>query len=196
MRYETTEEYLNSIGKIIEDGGTYADLKCDHTELVPMRFETSNGVMRVALVCPVCGKRKTNGIKKADYPNFDNLPIWDYQWVIDEVSARYWIAQKSHIKRKPQSDFWEAYQAYLETSKWRAKSRKVLQRDPVCTACNERKSTQAHHLTYKHVFNEPLFDLVGVCEKCHKAITRMDRYRNSKANSEIAKLYKDGTLEI
>lgn len=60
---------------------------------------------------------------------------------------------------------------YYLTREWKAKSAAVLKRDgytcqagfAVCTI----RATQAHHKTYDHVFNEPLFDLVAICHSCH-----------------------------
>jgi hypothetical protein len=37
------------------------------------------------------------------------------------------------------------------------------------------RASQVHHLTYKHLRNEPLFELISVCVPCHDAITAMDR---------------------
>jgi hypothetical protein len=41
---------------------------------------------------------------------------------------------------------------------------------PGCT----KNATEVHHLSYRHIGNEPLFDLVSVCGPCHRAITAMD----------------------
>ena len=72
--------------------------------------------------------------------------------------------------------WWSKYGAYLKSSQWLALRRAVLDRDNgKCQACLSEKATEVHHLTYDHVFNEPLFDLVSVCEGCHAKITHLDR---------------------
>lgn len=76
-------------------------------------------------------------------------------------------------------NWFEEHAEYLATIEWDAKRRSVLERDRSrCQAglpgCNG-EATQAHHLTYKHWRNEPLFDLISVCIPCHDAITEMDR---------------------
>lgn len=77
--------------------------------------------------------------------------------------------------------WWDAYDEYLKTPQWQVKSEYVLKRDNyLCQACLRRTATQAHHLHYKHAFEEPLFDLVAVCERCHKKITAMDRKRRGE----------------
>lgn len=82
-------------------------------------------------------------------------------------------------QRESQSlEWWASYQEYLKSDTWKSKRERVLERDAhTCQACCSRKATQVHHLTYQHVFKEPLFELVSVCEVCHKAITAMDRER-------------------
>lgn len=72
--------------------------------------------------------------------------------------------------------WWADYDVYLFTPEWRAKRAAVLKRDNYeCQACCIAKATEVHHITYRHVFGEPLFDLVAVCRPCHEAITAIDR---------------------
>ena len=37
-------------------------------------------------------------------------------------------------------------------------------------ACRKKPATQVHHLTYKRVGREMLFDLVAVCADCHEVV--------------------------
>jgi len=69
---------------------------------------------------------------------------------------------QSQIERKQQ------YYAYLETPKWREKRQAVLRRaNHVCEGCGLARATQAHHLTYEHIFDEFLWELRAVCKPCH-----------------------------
>lgn len=75
-----------------------------------------------------------------------------------------------------QEEWWAKYNAYLCSPEWRARRASVLKRDGgMCQACLERQAGEVHHLTYDHVFNEPLFDLVAVCKSCHDRLTHLDR---------------------
>jgi 5-methylcytosine-specific restriction endonuclease McrA len=75
-----------------------------------------------------------------------------------------------------QSLWWRKYTDYLKSPRWRVIRGVVLSRDKgICQACLREKATEVHHLTYVHIFNEPLFDLVSVCEDCHAKITHLDR---------------------
>src|SRR5439155_22697334 len=67
--------------------------------------------------------------------------------------------------------FWKKYNAYLESKEWQDKRERVLKRaNGQCEGCGAKAATQAHHLTYAHVFNEFLFELVAVCDDCHQRL--------------------------
>lgn len=75
--------------------------------------------------------------------------------------------------------------AYLHTPEWKARRKAVLARDRwICRAqlavCDGH-AIEVHHTTYRHWRNEPLFDLVAVCERCHHELTRMDRQNRAYA---------------
>lgn len=70
----------------------------------------------------------------------------------------------------------ERYQEYLQSEKWAWKRALVLRRESyLCEACRERPATEVHHSTYRHIFDEPLFELHAVCHDCHEKITELDR---------------------
>ena len=70
---------------------------------------------------------------------------------------------------------YDEYLEYLNSKEWRSKRLKVLERDKyVCQSCLSAEAKEVHHITYKHLKNEPLFELVSVCKPCHLNITRMD----------------------
>ena len=72
----------------------------------------------------------------------------------------------------PQVDWWAWYRGYLQTPVWAEKRRLVFERARgTCEACGQAPAEQVHHLNYKHVGREPLFDLVAVCASCHADLT-------------------------
>jgi 5-methylcytosine-specific restriction endonuclease McrA len=63
------------------------------------------------------------------------------------------------------------YAEYLQSTAWKEKRRLIMQRcRGYCEGCGSAPATQVHHLTYKHVGNELLFELVAVCDPCHDRI--------------------------
>jgi hypothetical protein len=60
------------------------------------------------------------------------------------------------------------YHAYLKSDAWFLKRKKVMLRSGgICEGCRCADATQVHHLTYDNIFNELLFQLVALCDKCH-----------------------------
>jgi hypothetical protein len=71
----------------------------------------------------------------------------------------------------------EDYQRYLATETWQDKREKVLKRAGyLCEGCRVRRATQVHHRNYDDPRGEEmLFNLVAVCGKCHKDITKRQK---------------------
>jgi len=70
----------------------------------------------------------------------------------------------------------DRYTKYLLSPEWAMLRSKVFQRViardgvGVCEGCREQIATQVHHLTYEHVGHEFLWELVAICEDCHKRL--------------------------
>lgn len=63
------------------------------------------------------------------------------------------------------------YAEYLTSTAWMERRRLVMQRcRGYCEGCGSAQATEVHHLTYRHVGNELLFELVGLCAGCHSRI--------------------------
>lgn len=165
--------------------------KCSHAHCGAVRWVLSNGVERVALQCVACGYKDGNGVRRSDYPDFAELPKLDEELIEDgrttwddftgalvevhrEIVQEFENRQKdlSELDRMAQNaEWWAKYNLYLKSAEWQSKRDRVLERDRhICQACLRRDAFHVHHLTYKHVFNEPLFDLVSVCETCHRGL--------------------------
>jgi len=159
---------------------------CPHGDARLVQRVVSNGATHYGYQCQQCG-HWTRSVKKATLSPQELLitPLFDEelceQWQRDKDDA--WNAWNDR-RRRLETNEWRAkrarYYAYLKTDKWKEKSRKAVERDEVCQACLGRPATQAHHLHYKHIFNEPLFDLVGVCARCHGVISGMDKQRRER----------------
>lgn len=70
-----------------------------------------------------------------------------------------------NLKKNP------AYWDYLESPQWKIKRDAVFQREKgICQGCLSEPIEHVHHATYSHVFDELLFQLVGLCENCHRKV--------------------------
>lgn len=116
--------------------------------------------------CLTCGAE--NGTVKASEAERLRLPSseWDDALFKKWNDARFEAHQQQ--KQQDRAGWFKQYDKYLESPAWKAKRQKVLQRAKgVCEGCGDRPPAQVHHLTYKHVGNEFLWELVAVCNQCH-----------------------------
>src|SRR6516162_3561540 len=91
-----------------------------------------------------------------------------------EARDRAWAARRQEWQRERDEEseqWWDQYSAYLQTDEWRHRRTLVMGRaGGVCEGCQERRATQVHHLSYQHVTNEFLWELVAICDVCHRRI--------------------------
>jgi hypothetical protein len=75
-------------------------------------------------------------------------------------------------RRQEDEEWWDRYSEYITFSPaWQHRRALVFKRaDHVCEGCRERRATQIHHLTYRHVTNEFLWELVAICDVCHQRV--------------------------
>jgi hypothetical protein len=129
-----------------------------------------------------CGHSVAQPVAKKAVPDWQQLPEWDAALSKAYAAAMHAKSLQASVDKKAaeRADYYD----YLQTEPWRAKSRMVLQRDPVCQACGEAPSEQAHHLTYDRIYREPLFDLVGVCRPCHASLHRREKLDEAIESAE------------
>jgi hypothetical protein len=149
----------------------------------------SNDVRQYRHQCIKCGEvvgkssikySELSEEEKRTAPKFDDRLLHDRREERRRLCGAAFEAQRTERS----IEWFAAHNEYLKTPEWKDKQRRVFARDnmqcraglPGCT----RRAEQAHHLTYDHWQNEPLFDLISVCKHCHDEITRMDRERRSQ----------------
>lgn len=132
----------------------------------------SNGSPLLNKQCLTCGEADGKAYKMV--LNFNDFP--DYS---EEKREAYYINQnieREEKKQKERNAFFLEYNLYLKSETWMNKRTLVLKRDNyTCQSCLISQATQVHHTTYRHVYNELLFELVSVCKQCHDLITKLDR---------------------
>ncbi len=90
----------------------------------------------------------------------------EYEQIAGDFEERYELNKKEF-------DVW--YETYLSSEEWKIKRERVLFRAKgICEGCLEASAEVVHHLTYRNVGNEFLFQLVALCHPCH------DRYHETE----------------
>jgi len=145
---------------------------CDHPRTEVRRFRQSNGVTVARVQCLTCGAG-INNVRKDSVADFDSLPAFDDAlrdaWR-RKVEDHYRRLRDDHDRAVSDRDaeWWAWYDSYLASASWGALRRAALERDGwLCQGCRRRRATQVHHLTYRRVGDEMLFDLASVCDACH-----------------------------
>lgn len=160
--------------EIATDERPFEPLSCDCANTAIRQRTQSNGVKIYALQCLTCGRQLRAVSKLApeilEMPNrvpFDESLRSRWETLQTEHYARQRQSREDARTRKD-SAWWREYDAYLKTPAWQRKRAAVLIRAcGRCEGCGFRQATQVHHLTYAHVGNELLFELVAVCDACH-----------------------------
>lgn len=86
------------------------------------------------------------------------------------------------------------YDDYMHSVAWRLKRSLVLERaQGVCEWCgDESQRLDVHHKSYEHFCQEPLSDLMAVCQKCHPRVDElrlaMDHIRRKEKAKVMPKL--------
>lgn len=157
------------------DDEYHALTTCDHPQTSLVRRIYSNGSTHYTEQCQRCG-RGIRSVKKTSISSPSLLPLFDTtleaEWRARNSRLQNERHEKYERERGRKKAEWRAwYKEYLQTSQWRDKRHRVLERDgELCQACLKRRATEVHHLTYEHVGDEPLFDLVSICHVCHERL--------------------------
>jgi 5-methylcytosine-specific restriction endonuclease McrA len=142
--------------------GAGAPIECRHANSRLRKRTLSNGSIAFIHQCTKCGISVGQPIARDKVPDVQNTPPWD-----DTLQER--VRQRERESRETQREEWRLeYAEYLRSQKWSDKRQLVLRRaGGICEGCLASKATQVHHLTYDHVFDELLFELVAICDDCH-----------------------------
>lgn len=145
---------------------------CTHPSTEVRQRPNSAGIIIYQHQCLICGVSKGPAVSKSsvDYIPRDFDTTLEERYKAREQADRDKVMaeiEKEEERRKAQYRDWYNND-YLRSRKWIEKRKAVMQRaDGICEGCLTNPATQVHHLTYDHVGDELLFELVAVCDDCH-----------------------------
>ena len=146
---------------------------CKHDATALRLWTNEGGAKVVQPQCLSCGKRFGAQVKVPDrnaYPEAD-LTL-DVEWFARDRHVRDSVVIR-HIDLTVQGrdDWWARYNRHMASEAWRKTRTKVIKRcGGVCEGCAEAPAAQVHHLSYDHMGDELLFELVGLCVACHEKV--------------------------
>lgn len=165
----------------------YSNKCCLFPRYIPVRFYSDefeamqdSDNYRIYNQCQNCGKKIAPAISKSKYnkrdiPHSNDIAIEKVNLIKGELQELSKLIQERKRRGKRDS-YWDDYNEYLRTERWRQIREIVLIRDNYkCQSCLNEKATQVHHTDGRFRKNEPLFTLFSVCDRCHDIITEIER---------------------
>lgn len=169
----------------------FHDSECGHGETDVRRVKLANGQFQVRDCCVDCGKGVGTAKPQKDKGWVASLP-WADEALINSYENRRSDERQSillRIARQQYAErgrFTQGYKTHLASDAWKAKRSLVLKRcGGICEGCGTEQATEVHHLTYRHLGNEFLFELLGLCHHCHDRITEENRARMAGAGQAV-----------
>jgi 5-methylcytosine-specific restriction endonuclease McrA len=147
---------------------------CSHGRQALHRRVKSNGVVVVGWYCHECTAWRE--VPKALVDNINGLPEYDAAEVARKLDERLAIIRARYDKEKATAKQEQSLrrEQYYRTQKWMDKRQLVLSRDRyTCQAqlrCQGAPARDIHHVVYRYLGDEPLWDLRAVCRACHDAL--------------------------
>lgn len=146
---------------------------CKHERQFTGKTINSGGVAVFKRYCVNCGIATTQHLPHRTIANTDIQPIDSVkrdklidQYVRSRRAALDNIANEAANRQQPQRR--ALYADYLSSPEWQRLRSSVMERcGGLCEGCRQGSADDVHHLTYRNIGNEFLFQLVGLCRACH-----------------------------
>lgn len=145
-------------------------MTCEHKDQRLTKRVVRTGAVQYVYQCMTCGRSMNQPLSHERIRReFSAAQIHDFD---ESIEARYEQIRLAELKKDradKKAEFFKEYNEYLRSDAWAKKRNRVLARcKGICEGCGDRRATQVHHLTYDHVYDELLFELVGICDQCHE----------------------------
>lgn len=144
---------------------------CAETDL---RLRThANGTKHVYRQCLACGRAVGSAVPhaQAEKEKPDGLLLFDEELRRQQQETRQLTMHLMHAAEhdQEQRQFEARYEEHIASEKWASLRQAVVLREHgQCQGCGRQYAHEVHHLTYKHLGDEFLFELVLLCSSCHR----------------------------
>lgn len=156
----------------------YLDDCCRNPILIVAVEHKNNNVRALFYQCLNCGgsfKNKPLSFKRYDKEIGAEFNLENYNaWQGSKCEEFSYLSEQKKVYNFFQSHRYK-YERYIASDRWKRKRDSVLLRDNnLCQKCRVKTADAVHHITYDNVFNEPLQDLISVCDQCHKKLHHLN----------------------
>ena len=159
---------------------------CAHEKKQLSRRKLKNDTFANYYQCLDCGRPVGSAVASREAEKIQRglLPLFDdaLQRAKEQERADAWHeqqAQRTQQEAMSRELWWDVYNSHLASPAWKAIRQRIMRRDNfICQGCLERPACDVHHLTYRHLEHEFMFELIAVCRACH------DRWREYVAGQD------------
>ena len=144
---------------------------CEHPHAQIRKKTDKTGRPRFYKQCLSCGNSVGKQLKKESIQDPASVDGFDED-LKDKVWSNY---QKRYEKRRNEEmqrveEVWSRnYDLYINSPEWRERRKLVfLRAGGKCEGCLSKAATDCHHTTYDNIGQEFLFELLALCDACHK----------------------------
>jgi 5-methylcytosine-specific restriction endonuclease McrA len=155
--------------------------ECTHPNQEHAIWTLSNKAQQIVMQCKDCGESTSSAISRSKFTPEEiaampprNIELRDrLRKEAEDARIRESGLLAERVDFNKEADRIERtteYHAYLRSPEWWQRRTAVMRRENnTCQGCGCR-AMEVHHTTYKHLFNEFLFELMAVCRSCHARI--------------------------
>lgn len=138
---------------------------CQHKNTVLRRMTVRGGSFQYRYQCLDCGVADGKAAPKPEWAG----AVKDFDEEFAKLKADERAGKFPDLLEQLHNEWFSLYNLYLDSPEWKTKRLVVITRAKgICEGCGKADATQVHHLNYEHVTQELLFELVAICDACHK----------------------------
>jgi hypothetical protein len=161
--------------QLSEDLLKFDENDCSHEREAICEVTYASGTKHYRRQCQTCGAKLGTPLAKSKVETHDLVPFQpnlQEQYQAERSKERAGIVQKHiDLQKKLSGEFSAAYKDHLKSEFWKKTRIKVINRaGGLCEGCLEREATDIHHQTYEHLGYEFMFELLAVCDSCHRRL--------------------------
>ena len=141
---------------------------CEHVRQEVRYHVASNDTRMYKKQCLRCGQKVGGWIPYRFAPQNPKPMDEDLRSNYEQSVRDLTSALHEELKRDRSENSKAAYREYLASAEWKTNRQLVIDRAKgICEGCLRKPAYTAHHLTYAHIGNEFLFEMVAICRECH-----------------------------
>jgi 5-methylcytosine-specific restriction endonuclease McrA len=171
MAIDWRERFAQVLAQATAQAFVAADVRCEHAlRELRQRFDSLGRIAyyRQCLSCGAGGSAVARASAVAESSGDPSRLPWFDNELVDTYQRRRTDAVDA-VRNSKNETWWSVYGQYLRSPEWAERRVLVFHRAAgLCEGCRKAGPTQVHHLTYKNVGGEFLWELAAVCDECHE----------------------------